>query len=391
MSSSINLLLRSMRQLVPNPETSAILASVGVSYWAYDPIAEEICWQQLDADSFRGYRVAKLAIKRALDHYAPADRRRFLQVISDAVEHGFSTPARVTMTTELGQRSYDLAAARIIGKTSPLVIGLMKECQPEASASNELPNILQTLSNAFAVTSSAVLVADRNGVVRSANRQFLKLFSISDSKQIVGRDVRTIPNHLGKLVAAIGNLLAGHAVAAGSLKHVRKDGTTAEIVFQINPFAIDLPFGGVIFVGELSSDSLEIDAAEVLDAVPTPILVADLNSRRIKYANKVGRGELGLSATQIGTERLTDKLMSAADVRDLSLVLDNVGWDAGRVWQIESYVGLKRHYRIRSCFIGEAASRQVILEFLPARAGKDTPANEKAQNFFSRLLEMSFR
>ncbi len=116
-------------------------------------------------------------------------------------------------------------------------------------------------------------------------------------------------------------------------------------------------------MGKIAAASTEIAATEVLDTVPTPILVADLNSRQIKYANKAGRGELGLSATQIGTERLSDKLMNSKDVRDLALVMDRVGWDAGRVWQVESHIGLKRHYRIRTCFIGNQSERQVVLEF----------------------------
>ena len=74
----------------------------------------------------------------------------------------------------------------------------------------------------------------------------------------------------------------------------------------------------------------------------------------------------------------------------MTLVLDKVGWDAGRVWQVQSHIGLKRHYRIRTCFIGKQSSRQIVLEFLPVRLEKDKPGNEKAQNFFSRLLDMSF-
>jgi PAS domain-containing protein len=176
----------------------------------------------------------------------------------------------------------------------------------------------------------------------------------------------------------------------GTLKLPQAAGEPVEVLYDLHPMALDNPNGGIIFAGELAANSMEISASEVLDAVPTPILVADLDSRRIKYANKAGRGELGLSARQIGTERLSDTLMSANDVRDLTLVLDKVGWDAGRVWQVQSHIGLKRHYRIRTCFIGKQSARQIVLEFLPVRLEKDKPGNEKAQNFFTRLLDMSF-
>ena len=96
MPTEVNVLIRSMRQLVPNPETSAILTAMGVSYWAYDPVAEELCWQRTDPTSVRGYRLAKLSIHKALHFYIQRDRTRFLQVISNAVEHGLSQTTRVT-------------------------------------------------------------------------------------------------------------------------------------------------------------------------------------------------------------------------------------------------------------------------------------------------------
>ena len=391
MSTEVNILIRSMRQLVPNPETSAILSAMGVSYWAYDPVAEELCWQRTDPTSVRGYRLAKLSIHRALQYYVQRDRTRFLQVISNAVEHGLSQTTRVTMKTDGSLKSYDLVASRISGKPAFLIIGLMKECLPEAPVNADLPDILQNLSNVFISNASAVLITDNKGVVRSANRQFLKLFGINNAKQIVGRDARTIPNYIGKkLASAFAEILRSNFASKGTLKLPRSEGEPVEVLYDLHPMVLDNPNGGIIFAGELATHSMEISASEVLDAVPTPILVADLDSRRIKYANKAGRGELGLSARQIGTERLSDTLMSANDVRDLTLVLDKVGWDAGRVWQVQSHIGLKRHYRIRTCFIGKQSSRQVVLEFLPVRLEKDKPGNEKTQNFFTRLLDMSF-
>lgn len=389
MPNDINSLLRAMRQLVPNPETNAILSTMGVWYWAYDPVSEELCWQRTDVTSVRGYGWAKMPIQKALQYYVPSDRTRFLQIICGAVEHGFSTLDRVTMKTDTGLATYDLVAARVTGKSAPLIVGLMKEIR-ETSENAELPNLLPILSQVFVSTSSAVLITDHKGVIRAANRQFLKLFDIKHAKQIIGRDARTISNHLGKkLVLAFTDTLTANSPVKGTLKLLRTTGEPIEVLFGLYPFTLENPNGGSIFVGEVLAASEEIAATEVLNAVPTPILVADLNSRRIKYANKAGRGELGLSAAQIGAERLSDKLMSAKDVRDLTLVMDNVGWDAGRVWQVESHIGLKRHYRIRTCFIGDQAERQIVLEFLPVRLEKDKPANEKARNFFSRLFDLN--
>jgi PAS domain-containing protein len=391
MSTDINILLRAMRQLIPNAETNAILSTMGVSYWAYDPIAEELCWQRTDATSVQGYRLAKMSIKKALQFYIPADRTRFLRLISGAVEHGLSAPDRVTMKTDTGKKTFDLVAARVTRKATPLIVGLMRGVAPDAPSQVERPSLLPSLSHVFVSASSAVLITDNKGVVRSANRQFLQLFDIKHGQQIIGRDARTISNHLGKkLTAAFTDMLTASSSVQGSLKLPQTTGAQIEVLFNLHPLALDNPNGGSIFVGEIAAASQEIAATEVLDAVPTPILVADLNSRRIKYANKAGRGELGLSTKQIGTERLSDKLMNANDVRDLTLVMDRVGWDAGRVWQVESHVGLKRHYRIRTCFIGDQTERQIVLEFLPVRLEKDKPANEKAQNFFARLLDLSF-
>jgi|GEM_PF-4516361 len=391
MSTQSNILLRSMRQLVPNRETSAILSAMGISYWAYDPIAEELCWQRTDADSIRGYRLAKLSILNALQYYLQPDRKRFMQIISDALEHGLSAPARVTMKTEAGLRTYDLAAARSPDKTTPLVIGVMREHTQETGAGTELPNMLPALSHAFLSASGAVLITDNKGIIRSANARFLKLFAVGTAKQIIGRDARTVPNFIGKKLAeAYSDMLTDKTAVQGTLKLAHAPGAPIEIQFGLHPLALDNTNGGSIFIGEVSAKSMEIAATDVLDAVPTPILVIDLGSHRIKYANKSGRGELGLSPNQIGIEKLSDTLLSAKDVRDLSLVLEKVGWDAGRVWQVNSYIGLKRHYRIRTCFLGDRAQRLVVLEFLPVRLEKDRPGNEKAQNFFSRLLEMSF-
>jgi len=179
-------------------------------------------------------------------------------------------------------------------------------------------------------------------------------------------------------------------VAQGALYQPQETGARTEISFVLQPLALENPIGGCIFVGDISTGSQEVPANVILDAVPTPILVADLNSRRIKYANKSGRGELGLSATQLGAERLSDKLLTPSDVRDLFQVVEQVGWDAGRVWQVQSHIGLQRHYRIRTCFIGNPADRQIVLEFLPVRKAADKPANEKAQSFLTRLLELNF-
>jgi PAS domain-containing protein len=387
----VNTLLRSMKQLVPNPETCAILSTVGVSYWAYDPVAEEICWQRTDATSAKGYRLVKFSLRNALEYYAQPDRKRFLLLLSDAIEHGLSSPLTATMKTDAGLKTFEIVAARLAGKSIPLVVGVMRECSPEAPKRDELPDMLSNLAHALASVTSAILVTDRNGVIRSANRQFLKLFTVKNSKQIIGRDVRTIPNLLGKkLPATFTKMLADKTLTQGVLKLPDDTGVAKELLFDLHPLALENPKGGCIFVGEVGADSQALPAADILDAVPTPILVADLNSRRIKYANNAGRGELGLSARQIGSERLSDKLMSPTDVRDLARVLDTVGWDAGRVWQVQSHIGLKRHYRIRTCFIGDKSERQIILEFLPVRKETDKPANEKAQNFFSRLLDMNF-
>lgn len=391
MSTDISVLLRSLRQLVPNAETSAILSMMGVSYWAYDPIAEEVCWQSPDATSVRGYRLAKFSIQQALQYYAQSDRKRFLQILIEAVEHGMSPPITATMNTDIGLKTFDIVAARLLGKSRPLVIGVMRETSSEAPGKIELPNFLPGLSHALASASSAILVTDRKGVVRSANRQFLKVFSVRNARQIIGRDVRTIPNLVGKkLAASFSEVLAKNSVVKDALNQPQETGGLREVSFVLQPLALENPIGGCIFVGELGTDAQEVPANEILDAVPTPILVADLNSRRIKYANKSGRGELGLSVGQLGTERLSDKLLSPTDVRDLTQVVDQVGWDAGRVWQVHSHIGLKRHYRIRTCFIGDPAERQIVLEFLPVRKDTDTPANEKAQNFFARLLDLNF-
>lgn len=380
-----------MRQLVPNRETSAILSTMGISYWAYDPIAEELCWQRPDTTSIRGYRLAKLSILKALQYYLQPDRKHFMQMISDALEHGLSAPARVTMKTETGLRTYDLAAARFPEKTTPLVIGVMREHTPEPATNAELSNMLPALSHAFLSATGAVLITDHKGVVRSANHQFLKLFAIRNAKQIIGRDARTIPNFIGKKLAeAYADMLMDKTAVQGTLKLPHAPGAPIEVQYGLYPLALDYANGGSIFLGEIAAKSMEIAAADILDAVPAPILVIDLGSHRIRYANKSGRGELGLSPTQIGIERLSDTLLSEKDVRDLTLVLEKVGWDAGRVWQVQSYIGLKRHYRIRTCFLGDREHRQVVLEFLPVRLEKDKPGNEKAQNFFSRLLEMSF-
>ena len=300
-----------------------------------------------------------------------------------------SFPITVTKKTDDGLKTVNMVAARLLGKSRPLVIGVVRETSQEASGKIALPNFLPGLAHALASASSAILVTDRKGVVRSANRQFLNVFSVKNTRQIIGRDVRTIPNLVGKkLAASFTEVLAKNNVVKDALNQPQVTGGIREISFILQPLALENPVGGCIFVGDLGADAQEVPANEILDAVPTPILVADLNSRRIKYANKSGRGELGLSAGQLGTERLSDKLLTPTDVRDLTQVVDQVGWDAGRVWQVHSHIGLKRHYRIRTCFIGNPAERQIVLEFLPARKDTDKPANEKAQNFFARLFDL---
>ncbi|MCK7614680.1 PAS domain-containing protein [Roseibium sediminicola] len=391
MPTDLNILLRSMRQLVPNSETNALLFSMGISYWGYDPMREEICWQRTDVASVRGYRLAKLPIKQALQYYHQPDRTPFLQMISNAVEHGLSAPLRLTMKTEAGDKLFDLVAARVLRGVAPLVVGLMRECPMDTPAKLEVPSILHSLSHAFVAAPNAILVTDRMGVIRSANRQFLTMFAIKDAKNIIGRDARMVPNHIGKkLSASFASLFSNSKSIQDSFKLAQADGTEKTVLFSLHPLALEHANGGCVFVGEYTNKAQEIAATEILDAVPTPILVADLNSRRIKYANNAGRGELGLTPAQIGRERLTDKLLSPTDVRDLTLVLDNVGWDGGRVWQVHSHIGLKRHYRIRTCFIGDHQNRQIVLEFLPARIEKDQPGNEKARGFFSRLFEINF-
>jgi len=386
-----DILLRSMRQLVPNSETNALFYSMGVSYWGCDPVREEICWQRSDVTSVRGYRLAKLSIKQALQHYHQPDRTRFLQMISDAVEHGLSAPLRATMKTDSGNKPYDMVAARVFQGSAPLVVGLMKEVPASAPAKLEIPNILQSLSHAFIAAPGAIMVTDRQAVIRSANRPFLAMFGIKDAKHIIGRDARTVPNYVGKkLAGAFHELFTTKRMVEVTLKLAQADGAEKTVLANLHPLALEHGNGGCLFVGDYTTRSQEIAATEILDAVPTPILVADLTSRRIKYANNAGRGELGLTASQIGRERLTDKLLSAGDMKELTLVLDNVGWDSGRVWQVHSHIGLKRHYRIRTCFIGDQANRQIVLEFLPARLDKDQPANEKAKGFFTRLFEINF-
>jgi len=266
----------------------------------------------------------------------------------------------------------------------------MRESSLTAPGKIELPNFLPGLAHALASASSAILVTDRKGVVRSANHQFLKVFSVKSARQIIGRDVRTIPNLVGKkLAASFTEVLAENAVVQDALKQPQETGVIKEMSFVLQPLALENPIGGCIFVGDVDIDPLEFPAAEILDAVPTPILMVDLNSKRIKYANKSGRGELGLSAGQLGKERLSDKLLTKTDVRDLTRVVEQVGWDAGRVWQVQSHIGLKRHYRIRTGFIGNPTERQIILEFLPVRKETDKPANAKARNFFARLLDLN--
>ncbi|MBA5776933.1 PAS domain S-box protein [Stappia sp. F7233] len=387
----VNAAYRIIRNHAPNKEAFALLDAVGAYCWAYDPLSEELSWQQRDADSPLGYRVLKIDVKKALLRYDEPDRLKLLRVLTEALENGLSNPAKVKVNTESGPSVYEIVGSRTASRQPPLVVGLMRDCTQDPAKYAYLIGLQQVMGSLLSSLQKAALIVDRNGVIKSANKAFLRTFGIADARQLIGRDVRTIPNHLGKTLSAkFTTVLSGGTVAPGTAHFLLSSGKTIDMEFQIHAFALDKPFGGVAFLGESIKANQGIEAVELLDSIPTPILVADLNSRRIIYANKTGKGELGLSLEQVGKERLSDRLMSEEDIHDLVRVLDTIGWDLGRVWQIDTHHGLKRHYRIRTCFQGDPAARRVVLEFLPAKLKSDEPANEKARGFFARLAEFRF-
>lgn len=390
MSDKISALSRAIRNLAPNREINGLFAAIGASFWVYDPVAEEICWQQDDLDSPRGYRVRKMSIKQALQKYAQPYRVCLLQVIQAALETGFASPVRASLVTDQGPKWVELTAARFTGRDTPLVIGVMQECAGGADAPQRDTALWKAAAAVLASTSAAALIVDPAGTVLWANRSLLELFGIADVRQLLGRDVRTVPNHLGKtLTGKFAQALAGdHDSASGPFE--RNDGIVIELDYQFQSLAPGTANGCIVFSAEISRAKLLVEAGAVLDALPTPVLVVELDTHRILYANTAGQGELGLSAAQIGLERLTDQLLTGSDLSDLTSVLDTVGWDHGRVWQVDTHLGLKRHYRIRSCFLGKRSARRVVLEFLPAKAATDKPANDRANGFFSRLVGVSF-
>lgn len=371
-----------------SPEFEEILALLRVAQWSYDPGENALTWQQSfvsGPENSREYSTE--AMEMVLERYAPQDRTNLLQHFETILKDGNSGPKRFAVFTRTGAPSFiESAGVRVKGdKGYPIICGIYRNCAADVEAEISFRDLNGLVDKLNSLSASAIMMTDALGTIRSVNSLFLKAFRLPADHGLVGRNLRTVPNRVGKtfvnmMVAAL-DMPSGQEATAARSFHLH-DGGEIQLDYRIVRYGGRM--GGFLFKANYKEET-SVDMGALFDHLPTPMLAVSLQSRNLVAANAMARRYFGLRKETFTGEDITARLLKPADLRNIMTTINSVGIENGHVCQVNTLMGESQTYRIRALPYTDGDRKLLIMEF-HAGAKKKTPKQAPAANDTRRGL-----
>ncbi|WP_170122027.1 PAS domain-containing protein [Breoghania corrubedonensis] len=365
------------------PEFDGLLSLLRVATWLYDPHKNMITWQRIFAET-PGETRAQITerLGDVVARYSEEDRPNLLRHYESALRDGHHGPVRFTVMNRAGIPTHiESAAIRSETKSGvPVVRGIFRNCEEDVGREVALQDALTLLSRLTSMSPSAIMLLDENGLIRSANPQFLSTFHITDERMVVARHIRASGNVLGKgFVATIVSLMENAKDLVNAQQRFQlADNSMVTLTFRCQRFGVNANGKGLLFAGEIT-DPDAINMGAVFDRLPTPAIAVTLHDNMIAAANTAALRTFGLRREHVGNDTITQILMRGNDIDQIRQHIAADGGEAGFVCPVRSLLGGALNYRVKASEFSDDGRSFLILEFHETKAGA-TPREKTAQH-----------
>ena len=355
-----------------DPAFDGLLSILRVATWIYDPRRNTITWQRIFAETPGESRPQSTErLGDVVSRYAEEDRANLLRHYESALRDGHHGPVRFTVMNRAGIATHiESAAIRSESKDgTPLVRGIFRNCEEDVGREVALNDALTLLSRLTTTSPSAILLLDENGLIRSANPEFLRTFHITDERMVVARHIRASGNVLGKsFVSTIATLMDNTKdVQKAQQRFQLADNSMVTLTFRCHRFGGTAGEQGMIFAGEVT-DPDAVDMGAVFDRLPTPAMAVALHDNVIAAANAAALRMFGLRREHVGNDTITQILMRAADLNQIRQDIEADGSEAGLVCPVRSLLGGAQNYRVKASEFSDDGRSFLVLEFHDAKS-----------------------
>ena len=355
-------------------EFDAALSLLRVAQWQYDPAHNELTWQRSFVSGAGGdQQHSTEPMDTVLERYSPDDRPQLLKHFEIALKEGAAGPSRFTVFTRQGERTFiESAGVRVVGPDGHSVVrGVYRNCASDVGTESSLREFTVLLGKMATSSHSAIILIDQQGSVRSVNAQFCKVFKLPAEHGLVGRNIRNVPNRLGKgLVSTLISLLelGSHDVHAQK-RFILPSGVELMLSYRVFYFGSGSRSGGLLFKADVDH-SADMDMGALFDHLPTPMVAIHLQDRHVVAANAMARRFFGLRKEHIMVEDITSRILNPPDLRAMMETISSLGIENGHVCQVKSLLGDSQTYRLRALPYTDNERRLLILEFHPSKKAK---------------------
>lgn len=374
-------------------EYDALLSVLRVAQWRYDPARNELTWQQSFSDvPGRSRPHSTETMETVLERYSPDDRTRLLKHFETALKEGTVGPTKFAVFSRSGEPTFiESAGIRFEGESGyPIVRGVFRNCAGNVDAEMSLRDFTGLLGRMTAVSESAIMMIDSHGGVRSVNSEFCKVFKLPADHGLVGRNIRNIPNRLGK--ALIGTLISlletGSQDVHTKKRFILPDGSELMLGYRAFRIGSGNRSRGLVFKADVEHDS-GVNMGTLFNHLPTPMVAINLADRQIVASNAMARRYLGLRKEHNQAEDITARILPLADLRSMLETISSLGIENGHICQVKSLLGESQTYRLRALPYNDNDRRLMVLEFHPSKKKKSIGNAEPAANRKGLLKRMA--
>lgn len=362
-------------------EFASLLAGLRVAQWQYGPAKNTLTWQRsFFSTTDRETEYSTEPMDAVLERFSPDERAHLLKHFETALREGRAGPTRFSVVTRQGKRSFiESAAFRVMNPDGHAsVCGIYRNCAVDVEAEYSLREATGLLGRLTGASPSAVLVIDNQGGIRSVNQQFCRVFRLPADHGVVGRNIRNIPNRLGKaLVSTLLSLLElGGQDVHNQKKFILPDGSELLLTYRTFRYGAGLRSGGLVFKADLDSAD-EVNMGSLFDHLPTPMIAIHLETRHIVAANAMARRYFGLRKEHIKKEDITGRILQIADLRAMMETINSLGIENGHVCTVKSLLGESQTYRLRALPYSDNDRRLLVLEFHPSKQKKQVGSGDE--------------
>jgi PAS domain S-box-containing protein len=214
---------RQVRQLNQLLNLTAQLAKIGG--WEYDITSQRLTWTHQVYDLHELDPAVQPTVDEAIGFYAPEARPVISAAVQAAVEHGTPFDVELPLVTARGRRLWVRALGSVDqsqGRTTR-VFGTIQDIT-ERRHLDERSRLESTALNAAA---NAIVITDRDGIIRSANTAFTRLTGYTEAEAVGRRpgDLLSSGTHDGEFFRQFWETIVAGNVWRGEITNRRKGGS----------------------------------------------------------------------------------------------------------------------------------------------------------------------